>query len=311
MAETKKKVDKIELENLIHTLMSFEKMYEMTRVVDPVEKKVLYIKGSEKKELIQSDEVCYDAWGRGAICKNCTSLRAYREKDTFIKIETSPDQIMMVTAIPVKVGETTVVVEFLKDVTKSMILDDVKLSDSLEIKKLLDRANQAVITDELTKIYNKRFILETLPVELSISLLEKEPYSLIMADIDHFKKINDTYGHLAGDHILKEFAEILNHTVRREKDWVARFGGEEFMIGLAQMDLKAAESVAERMRKAIEEKVFTTEGHKIQLTSSFGICTLMGDEALDHEILIRYADKNLYQAKNSGRTALWGPIHPR
>ena len=104
-------------------------------------------------------------------------MRAYNENDTFIKIETSLDKIIMVTAIPVKIEDRMVVVELLKNVTKSMILGDRKLTESLEIKRLLEQANVAVVTDQLTQIYNKRYIIERLPVDMVKSHLEHETIS--------------------------------------------------------------------------------------------------------------------------------------
>ncbi|MDP3387321.1 MAG: GGDEF domain-containing protein [Eubacteriales bacterium] len=290
-----------EFEALIKQLTTFEKMYEQTRVVDPISKKEIYVKGKYEETRTETLESCYDIWGTGETCKNCISMRAYNENETFIKIETSPDKIIMVTAIPVKIGERIVVVELLKNVTQSMILGEIKLIEGLEIKKLLDQANVAVVTDELTQIYNKRYIIERLPVDIAIAQLENQPLSLLMADIDHFKEINDTYGHLAGDRILKEFAQILKKNTRQGKDWVARFGGEEFIVCLTGTDKEIAWTVAERMRKSIEDNVFNYDGEKIKLTSSFGLHTLGLEELIDYEMLIQTTDKKLYEAKNTGR----------
>ncbi|MBV1756446.1 MAG: GGDEF domain-containing protein [Dethiosulfatibacter sp.] len=295
-----------EFEALIKQLTTFEKMYEQTRVVDPVNKKEIYVKANYEETRTETLEACYDVWGTGETCKNCISMRAYSENETFIKIETSPDRIVMVTAIPVTIGERIVVVELLKNVTKSMILGEIKLIEGLEIKKLLDQANVAVVTDELTQIYNKRYIIERLPVDITISYLENQPLSLLMADIDHFKKINDTYGHLAGDYILKEFAQILERNTRQGKDWVARFGGEEFIVCLTGTDKEFAWNVAERMRKSIEDNVFNYDGEKIKLTSSFGLHTLNNKEMIDYETLIQCTDKKLYEAKKTGRNKVLG-----
>lgn len=234
------------------------------------------------------------------------SMRAYNENDTFIKIETSPDKIIMVTAIPVKIEDRMVVVELLKNVTKSMIIGDRELTESLEIKRLLDQANVAAVTDELTQIYNKRYIIERLPVDMLKSHLENQPISLLMADIDHFKKVNDTYGHVAGDYILKEVAGILEKNTRQDMDWIARFGGEEFMVCLTNTNKETAWAIADEMRKAIENTVFSYNGEKIKLTSSFGLYTVTSEEMIDYETLIHCSDKNLYEAKKTGRNKVVG-----
>lgn len=291
---------------LISQLTTFDKMYEQVRIVDPIKKKVVFVKNKNQDEFMPVQEYCFGIWGKGEVCKNCISMRAYNENDTFVKIETSPDKIIMVTAIPVEIEDKIVVVELLKDVTKSMILGDRELTESLEIKRLLDQANIAAVTDELTQIYNKRYIIERLPADMVKSYLENQPISLLMADIDHFKKVNDTYGHLAGDHIIREVAGILGENTRQDMDWIARFGGEEFIICLTNTDKEIARAIADRMRKAIEDTVFSYNGEKIKLTSSFGLCTLTSEEMIDYETLIHRSDKKLYEAKKTGRNKVIG-----
>lgn len=311
MINPKQEVIKLEInlkgfQTLVSQLTTFDKMYEQVRMVDPFKKEVLFVKNKNQEEFMPVQEACFGMWGKGEVCKNCISMRAYNENDTFVKIETSPDKIFMVTALPVKIEDRTVVVELLKDVTKSMILGDRELTESLEIKRLLDQANVAAVTDELTQIYNKRYIIERLPADMVKSHMENQPISILMADIDHFKKVNDTYGHLAGDYMLREVAGILRKNTRQDLDWVARFGGEEFIVCLKNTDKEIARAIADRMRKAIEDTVFSYNGEKIKLTSSFGLYTLTSEEMLDYETLIHCSDKNLYEAKKTGRNKVIG-----
>ncbi len=295
-----------ELDKLIQQVMSFDHMYQLIRVIDPINKTVVFERDKDELELNEKFENCYNIWNKNKICNNCISMRAYNENDVYIKIETTDDKIIMATAIPIKLEEETIVVELIKDVTKSMILDDSKLSKSSEIVKLLEMASLAAVTDDLTNIYNKRYIQEKLPVELVIAKLNKEPLSLLITDIDHFKLINDTYGHLAGDYILKEFCHILKTNLREEKDWIARFGGEEFMICLTQTDFQTALIVAERLRKSIEEAVFIYNGERIRLTASFGLCTNNSENDYDIENFVQCVDENLYKAKKAGRNMVVG-----
>lgn len=295
-----------ELDKLIQQVINFDHMYQLIRVIDPINKTVIFERDKDELDLNEKFETCFNLWNKNKVCNNCISMRAYNENDVCIKIETTDDKIIMATAIPIKVDEGKLVVELIKDVTRSMILDDTKLSKSLELVKLLEMASLAAVTDELTNIYNKRYIQEKLPVELLISKMEKEPLSLLMTDIDHFKKINDNYGHLAGDTILKEFCQILKNNLREEKDWLARFGGEEFIICLTKTDYETALKIAERLRKSIEEANFTYNGENIKITSSFGLCTNNSEKNYDIEDFVQCADKNLYLAKDSGRNMVVG-----
>ncbi|NDL67509.1 GGDEF domain-containing protein [Anaerotalea alkaliphila] len=297
-----------ELEALLQQMTAYEKMYDQTRLVDPLGNKVLHVVGENEnsREHVEAAEPCYGVWGKSEACRNCISMRAYNEGDTIIKIESSPSEIIMVTAMPVKIGGRTLVVELLKNVTKSMVLDGVQMTDNMEIKKLLEQANAAAVTDELTRVYNKRYILEKLPVEIALARVEGRPLSLLMADIDHFKEINDTCGHLAGDHILREFASILKGAIRQERDWVARFGGEEFLLCLSHTEEDAARAIAERMRKSVEDAIFSYGGEQIRLTASFGLYTVKNGEVQDYETLVRHVDGKLYEAKKGGRNRVVG-----
>lgn len=281
-------------------------MYQLIRVIDPINKTVIYERDKEELELNEKFETCYNLWNKNKVCNNCISMRAYNENDVCIKIETTDDKIIMATAIPIKVDDGTLVVELIKDVTRSMILDETKLSKSSDIVKLLEMASLAAVTDELTNTYNKRYIQEKLPVELVISKLNKDSLTLIMTDIDHFKKINDTYGHLAGDEVLREFCRILKNNLREDKDWMARFGGEEFLICLTQTDHQTALKVAERLRESIEKASFMYNGEVIKITASFGLCTNSIENNYDIEKFVQCVDKKLYQAKEEGRNTVIG-----
>lgn len=281
-------------------------MYQLIRVIDPINKIVIFERDKDELDLNEKFETCYNIWNKNKVCNNCISMRAYNENDVCIKLETTDDKIIMATAIPIKIDDETFVVELIKDVTKSMILDESKLSKSSDIVKLLEMASLAAVTDELTKIYNKRYIQEKLPVELVISKLNKDPLTLIMTDIDHFKRINDTYGHQAGDEILREFCRILKNNLRDDKDWIARFGGEEFLICLTMTDHQTALTVAERLRKSIEDAEFSYQGAKIRITASFGLCTNNTEKNYDIEKFVRCVDRKLYQAKQEGRNKVVG-----
>ncbi len=155
--------------------------------------------------------------------------------------------------------------------------------------------------DGLTQAYNKRYFFEALERELNRALRYDRALALVMFDIDHFKKINDTHGHLAGDHVLRELAGIALHNLRRE-DILARYGGEEFAVILPEIDKAGAEQVCEKLRKLIETNEFSFAGENIPVTVSLGIrCTQKGDAAGDVNRFIADADQKLYEAKQGGR----------
>lgn len=155
--------------------------------------------------------------------------------------------------------------------------------------------------DGLTQAFNKRYLLETLERELNRSLRYGRLLSLVMFDIDRFKRINDTHGHLAGDHVLRELAALIAQNIRRE-DIFARYGGEEFALVLPEIDAEGAEQVCEKLRSIVEEQQIIFDGKRIPVTVSLGIRSVAADEReLNVTELIAAADAMLYRAKQLGR----------
>jgi two-component system cell cycle response regulator len=156
--------------------------------------------------------------------------------------------------------------------------------------------------DGLTQIFNKRYFLEALDREMGRAHRYRRHLSLIMFDIDHFKNINDTYGHLAGDYVLKQLAFVLKGRIRRE-DVLARYGGEEFSIVLPEIDRHNAVQFADKVRRMVEQATFVFEGTIIAVTISLGVATL--DPSVgDPVAFIKVADEHLYRAKSAGRNCV-------
>lgn len=167
-----------------------------------------------------------------------------------------------------------------------------------------DEIYRMTTVDGLTQVFNRRYFEDAIERELSRSRRYTRPLSLVLLDIDFFKRINDTWGHLAGDAVLKEVANTLRQKTRRE-DVFARYGGEEFALLLPEVELKGAQALAEKARKLVEKHRFAFDGEEIPVTISAGVATLAkkGEEPAE---LIRRADEKLYEAKTAGRNRVVG-----
>ncbi|MFL5321939.1 MAG: diguanylate cyclase [Myxococcaceae bacterium] len=178
------------------------------------------------------------------------------------------------------------------------------LQDELE-EQYQKSIYESATRDGLTKIFNKKYFLDTVRKEFAYCLRHRVPLSLVMFDVDHFKKINDTYGHPAGDYVLTRIAQRINETVRAE-DLFARYGGEEFAVMLRESAEDRALVCAERCRKAIDSTDFSFGGTPIKVTISLGVATLLDSDFAQPEDLISSADKYLYRAKRGGRNRVDG-----
>lgn len=156
------------------------------------------------------------------------------------------------------------------------------------------------VTDTVTQTFNRHYLSNNLPGEIQRAQRYRRSLAVILCDIDHFKELNDTAGHTAGDAVLRTVADTLAGLVRTDVDWVARYGGEEFLIVLPETDLAGAESVAERLRRAVEELRVVFADETLSCTVSFGVAEWRRDISRPED-LINAADRALYQAKERGR----------
>ncbi len=194
------------------------------------------------------------------------------------------------------------------------IMSDITERKKAEIAlhKALDEIKMLSVTDSLTGCYNRGYLTEHLPYEIKRSMRYRHPLALIMCDIDHFKEVNDNYGHQAGDYILKEFVKCIRGVIRENMDWLARYGGEEFLIAVGETDLEGAMILAERLRIKVNKLDLEYGGRTMKISASFGVVSCdpaRTKEELSADILVSRVDKCLYQAKAAGRDRVVSQDH--
>lgn len=290
-------IGKINTDNIVEAVRILENIHDVVRVVDPVQNTVIYVANKTDPASVHK-ETCFTFWHKEKFCNNCVSLRAIKEKDTFVKFEVVKDRIFMITASPVEYQGHIYVVEMLSDITDKGILESIAGKNPKDFASLVLRLNDALVRDELTRLFNRRYINERLPVEIFHSIAASTPASLVIVDLDKFKQVNDNYGHSAGDMVLQQFSRLLTEGVRNYQDWVARYGGDEFLLHLHNTDSKQAVEVAERVRKVVESAKFIIQDRSISITCSIGICELQ--KGMDVQEWFDQADKKLYAAKAGG-----------
>jgi two-component system cell cycle response regulator len=158
----------------------------------------------------------------------------------------------------------------------------------------------AAHTDSLTRIYNKGYLLEALEAEFKRAKALHTDFSILFFDLDHFKKVNDTFGHDAGDYVLKEFTNLVRANHLRPKDVFARYGGEEFVLLLSNTNAAKAAEMAEKIRASVEAHQFIYEGKRMPVTTSLGVAELNATIE-SASTLLKMADKALYTSKQTGR----------
>ena len=174
-----------------------------------------------------------------------------------------------------------------------------QIGNSLERARLYQEVQSLALTDPLTGLQNRRSLFELGRIEFSRAQRMKRPFCCMMLDLDHFKQINDNYGHPLGDQVLQEFAKRCQSSVR-EVDLIGRYGGEELVILLPETDSETAILVAERLRASVEETPMKVSGQEFNVTVSIGV-SRKDENTLELETLIARADQAMYIAKHKGR----------
>ena len=196
--------------------------------------------------------------------------------------------------------------KFHKEDIKVATLISGQLAYALRNLQMYKRMENLSITDELTGLYNYRYFQERLSEELKRVKRSFRPLSLILIDIDHFKKVNDTCGHKRGDRVLKKIADIIRLGLR-EFDIAARYGGEEFVLLLPDTTLKESIAIAERTRKNIWGYNFSKENIPFSITISIGVTAYHPGDRKDQDQLFEEVDRFLYRAKKRGRNRVCYP----
>ncbi|MBU1566257.1 MAG: diguanylate cyclase [Proteobacteria bacterium] len=173
-----------------------------------------------------------------------------------------------------------------------------------ELEKAIEKIRQISVRDALTGCFNRGGMNTYLPKEMNRARRYNNPLCILLCDLDHFKRINDTYGHHSGDLVLQRVVARMEDLVRADVDWLARYGGEEFLMVMPYTDLAGGINTAERLRQAISEIVFSFSGKTEHITASFGVSGIedwQSEGTVSHETLLNSADVYLYRAKKEGR----------
>ncbi|MPM98675.1 hypothetical protein SDC9_145863 [bioreactor metagenome] len=212
-----------------------------------------------------------------------------------------------ITSVPVIIGDRDCMLEMIQPYRRVISAVTGAPMQSFDGEEYLSSTiGGMLLKDTLTGLYNRRYIDEYLPGAISAACDRGMPLSLIFADIDQFKLVNDRYGHVAGDLVLQHIAGLLKKSIRRTDSWVARYGGDEFIICLPGVENTAAHRIANRIRVAVMNERFPLVSGSISLTCSFGVHTVgKSDFQLSALMLLHRADEKLYQAKRAGRNKVF------
>lgn len=281
-------------------IANLKSTFNVVRLVNPEEKKMYLTEDIDNKT---SEISCYSYWKKGEQCDNCISFHAVKEDRTITKMEYNQDIAFLAIATPIIVENKKYAIEMLLDINDIDTIVNLNKENSKKVERVIFNLKENLLLDELTGIYNRRFINKNLQVDLEHGKAKGiDKMAVIMTDIDNFKQINDTYGHLVGDEALKKVANIIKSRIRNGFDWVARFGGDEFIILLKNADEIIANNVIKEIQRTVEDSNIISSNPEVKITLSFGI-HILEPGTMNYEKVIEIIDKNLNRAKATGKNS--------
>jgi len=238
--------------------------------------------------------------GEAVICNDTQNDKRFKT----YRFQEMDKRIWNMICIPLQVGDEVLGIVSLDNKREGFTQEDLtkvkhlagQVAIAVQNAELYERS----ITDGLTQLFIRRYFDDHLEQEMKRAARTESQMALLLFDIDHFKRFNDTYGHQVGDWVIQKVAAVAKRCIRDGLDMAARYGGEEFAIVMPDTDIDAAVRVAERLREAVAESFVYHEGNKLTITISLG-CAVFPDQANDKETLIQLADTALYASKHKGR----------
>ncbi len=280
---------KILYEEIKKEVSLIENSYDIIRVVDILNKKSRIIKEDNFENFEEIS--CYDFWGKGLICNNCISTRAYYEKNTIVKIKYVNNKIFLITATPLYTSQGAYVLELLKDISQNNSNNNT--NNNTNIDTVINKINNTIITDPLTKIYNKEYVIGRLPIDINTCVINNQPLSIIMINIDFLNNINSKNFNTAKYDIMKNLSEIFYNSIETKTNWIAEYSTSSFLIVLNNTDKETASNILNKI-ESLSLNIFSKykKYMNLKITPSFNLYHIE-DEKVDINKILVNIDKNL------------------
>ncbi len=271
----------------------YDPLYEQIRIVDFTKRVTYALNPQNELEWKPCNLLC-------RFKDYCFCSKVLNENRKITRLEFYEGKSYIICGFPIQHNNRQLVVELTERIDGSQIFENSEEHSIRDITSIIEGMNQMIITDDMTGLFNRRYITQKLPLDLVHSYYRKRTIAVIMADIDKFKEVNDLYGHDVGDQVLINFSSLLKNSIKGSSGWVARYGGEEFLLVMQNLNDRNIEVIIHQIKEQIELTRFESISPAINLTCSFGVVVCDGHTG-HYEKLIRIADQCLLKAKNEGR----------
>lgn len=282
-----------DLEKLLKGESYLNQIFDDNRIINVANHSIC--KYSDGK-IIPTNEMCYRNLEQGKMCANCTSHQALMEDKQVVKLQCVNDKVVLIISVPIYINEAPYVLELVKDITDSLIFHDKIHHENYELSNLIDRLNVIPLKDPFTDLYNKKYIDKQIREDMCNAHENKENYVLALIDIDEFKKVNDTYGHIYGDIVIKDIVSIIHKYTDDRDCWAARYGGDEFLLAFRNTTYENVQNCCKLINNEIKSKTFARDNQEFKVTISIGIYQY-NPQTDSYKTLIDKVDSKMYENK--------------
>jgi diguanylate cyclase (GGDEF)-like protein len=247
-------------------------------------------------KVIPTDNKCFCLWDEDKACTNCVSYRVFTEQKQMVKLQNVNGFISLILAIPIEIDGEYYILELIKDLSVSLVVHDNFHQENIDIGHMVDKLNMLAVTDPFTNLYNKKYVEKQLHEDISFTYKSNENIILAMLDIDEFKSVNDNFGHVSGDFVIKELVGIIHKRTENHKSWAARYGGDEFLITFYNNTYENVKKYCDDIMKDFSDVEFHHEDQSFHSSVSIGIYEY--DPKVDsYETLLNKVDAKMYEEK--------------
>lgn len=275
-------------------LFSGIQCFDLYRIVNPLTFETYEYRN---RTLIVQPDCCYALWKRTAPCHNCSSRRAAATHDHVMKLEHLDDQIILVVSIPIELCGNELILELAKNVTTSLIINDIYHNNYRDIFAMICEFNDLAVRDSFTGLYNKRFIEQELEQNVNHAISSHTPLTAAIVDIDHFKLVNDTYGHNTGDTVILTIVSYFQKMIHEKSAWIGRLGGDEFLLVFPGCSYEQVAPLCQSIVEKVSAHMYQKNDKVFFVSISIGIKEFSFCEDHDSITFLDHVDQEMYHVK--------------
>lgn len=269
------------------------KLFSVARLVDVSNNHVCKIVDGK---VVPTNRKCFCVWNRNRPCRNCITHRAFVEQKQITKLQYLKNAVQLVLAIPVVYNDMNYILELIKDITDSLVVNDEYHPDNTDINVIVNELNTIALMDPFTNLFNKKYIEKQIYEDIEDIQSKNEIYILALLDIDNFKWVNDTYGHSSGDLVIQDVVSVIHKHIDHLNCWAARYGGDEFLLAFKDVTMNNVVSCCENIKKDIGTKEYDVNDSRFISSITIGVYQF-NPEIDTYETLLNNVDIAMYDNK--------------